>query len=189
LPTDRRFCRFVRSSDKGTTNASFNVSEIPEGGICLSAFLIISSRGEDKVLMGHLNPKGNWDHIGALDKTRLEWFKDGWMLPSSHLIMHESPQAAARRILFEQLGLEESQVEVSDPICVSETYRAERFPERKQDHWDIEFIFKGTMNSSATPSKPELWNELKFVDITKTKKEEITRSHEDILKHLGWKFG
>ena len=189
MPTDRRFCRFARSSGKGTASASFNVSEIPEGGICLSAFLIISNRDENKVLMGHLNPSGNWDHVGALDKTRLELFKDGWMLPSSHLIMYESPQAAATRILLEQLGLEESQVEVSDPICASETYRAERFPERKQDHWDIEFIFKGVLHSPTSPSKPELWSELKFVDLAKTKKEEIARSHEDVLEHSGMRLG
>src|SRR3989442_4075768 len=51
-----------------------------------------------RVLMGHMNPKAPWDHIGALDPSRVEAHSRGWMLPSSHLIFLESPDEAARRI-------------------------------------------------------------------------------------------
>jgi len=90
MPTDRKFCRFA-SADR-----PLQTREIPEGGICLSAFVVLSESGHrDRVLMGHLDPSAGWDHIGALDPERAALNSKGWMLPSSHLILGESPQAAA----------------------------------------------------------------------------------------------
>jgi hypothetical protein len=52
------------------------------------------------VLMGRVNPEyPAWEHIGALNKVRLERYSDKWMLPSSHLVLYESPRQAAERIL------------------------------------------------------------------------------------------
>src|SRR2546428_546609 len=100
MTTDRRFSRFSKSP----ATAAFSVTEIPDDGVCLSAFLIVTeARDARKVLMGHMNPKAPWDHIGALDPSRVEAHSHGWMLPSSHLIFRESPDDAARRVAREQL--------------------------------------------------------------------------------------
>src|SRR5437899_7384215 len=100
MATERKFSRFA------TSDRTLQTREIPEGGICLSAFLVISQTGHpERILMGHLNPSGSWDHIGALDAERAEMNSKGWMLPSSHLMLGASPQGAAERILKEQLGL------------------------------------------------------------------------------------
>src|SRR5256886_9466843 len=89
MATERKFSRFA------TSDRSLQTREIPEGGICLSAFLVISQTGHpERVLMGHLNPNGPWDHIEALDAERAEMNSKGWMLPSSHLMLGESPQGA-----------------------------------------------------------------------------------------------
>lgn len=150
------------------------LSEIPEGGVCISAFVVISRRGDAKsVLMGKINKNAAWDHIGALDLVRVERHSKGWMLPSSHLIFGESPQDAAVRILREQLGVEDQRLEI--PQVFSEVYGA-------LNHWDLEFVFLGERND--VPNH-EAWDELKFIDLTKIRKEEITRSHEDILAHIG----
>jgi len=69
-------------------------SEIPSGGVCLSAFLVVQDE-TGKVLMGKIDPEAPWDHIGALDQKRVEIHSRGLMLPSSHLLIHESPQAAS----------------------------------------------------------------------------------------------
>lgn len=106
------------------------------------------------------------------------------MLPSSHLLLHESPQDAASRIASEQLELRG--LKLSDPKVVSEVYISKRFPDRP-DHWDIEFIFKGTLGEDEVP-KTEAWKELKFIEVDRTQKTEIARSHEDILEHAGLKF-
>src|SRR5438128_11029156 len=106
MPTERLFLRV--SSKPGP----LKLSEIPEGGFCLSAFLVISnSRNPKEVLLGHLNPDAPWDHIGALDPPRVEMNKNGWLLPACHLIVGESPQEPAKRILREQLGLSEQKLE------------------------------------------------------------------------------
>jgi ADP-ribose pyrophosphatase YjhB (NUDIX family) len=98
------------------------------------------------------------------------------MLPSSALILGESPQDAAERILEEQLNLKNQPID--GPLAFSEVYGS-------GNHWDLEFLYVG--ERSDAPSS-EAWSELKFVDVTKTRKEDIARGHEDILTHVRkWK--
>src|SRR5256712_9665305 len=100
MPTDRKFCRFA------PTDRPLQTQEIPEGGICLSAFVVLSESGHrDRVLMGHLDPSAGRDHIGALDPERAALNSKSRMLPSSHLLLGESPQAAPDPILQKQLRL------------------------------------------------------------------------------------
>ena len=171
MPTERLFLRV--SSKPGP----LKLSEIPEGGFCLSAFLVISnSRNPKEVLLGRLNPDTPWDHIGALDPPRVELNKNGWLLPASHLIVGKSPQEAAKRILREQLELTEQKLE--GPIIFSEVYG-------EHSHWDLEFVFHGKRESVKRTSA---WRELKFVDTSKLRKEDFARLHEDILASVGkWK--
>src|SRR5947208_16841212 len=123
MTTDRRFSRFSKSA----ATAAFSVTEIPEDGVCLSAFLIVTeARDSKKVLMGHMNPKAPWDHIGALDPSRVEAHSHGWMLPSSHLIFRESADDAARRIAREQLELPD--LAPPGPPVVSGCYTPKRCP-------------------------------------------------------------
>ena len=109
------------------------------------------------------------------------------MLPSSHLIIHESPQDAASRILKEQLGLED--VKLGEPKVVSEVHTPKRFP-NLPEHWDIEFIFRGEIEAGAVKKQisDNPWSDLAFVDLNKTSKKEIARSHEDILESCGFKL-
>jgi ADP-ribose pyrophosphatase YjhB (NUDIX family) len=167
MTTSRKFAHFKRDV------AEPRIKEIPEGGFCISAFLIISKRGyPNKVLMGHLNKNAPWDHIGALDSERVKRHSRGWMLPSSGLIFGESPQEAATRILKEQLGLENENLE--GPRIISEIYGDE-------EHWDLEFLFLGELENAPSHNA---WLELKFVDLSKTRREEIARLHEDVLAHV-----
>jgi ADP-ribose pyrophosphatase YjhB (NUDIX family) len=107
------------------------------------------------------------------------------MLPSSHLIVKESPQEAARRIAREQLDLPD--LAVGEPKVVSEVYAPRRFPENPA-HWDLEFIFRGEVGTHEV-RKARAWNDLQFVDLDVTPKSEIARSHEDILESAGLRFG
>jgi ADP-ribose pyrophosphatase YjhB (NUDIX family) len=182
MTTDRRFARFSKARD----TAAFSVIEIPAGGVCLSAFLIVTETGNPaKVLMGRLNPQAPWDHIGALDPSRIHVHAQGWMLPSSHLIFHESPGDAARRIAREQLELPD--LPLSEPRVVSEAYTPKRFPDTPT-HWDIEFLFRGELPAADVPH-PRAWAELSFVDVRRTAKSEIARSHEDVIESAGLRFG
>jgi ADP-ribose pyrophosphatase YjhB (NUDIX family) len=171
MATERLFLRVSRNPGQ------LRLSEIPDGGFCLSAFLVISdSRNPRKVLLGHLNPDAPWDHIGALDPPRVEMHKNGWMLPSSQLVVGESPQEAANRILTEQLDLNDQKLE--GPHIFSEVYG-------EHSHWDLEFVFMGKRKDVKSTSA---WRELEFVDTSKLKKEDFARLHQDILANVGkWK--
>jgi ADP-ribose pyrophosphatase YjhB (NUDIX family) len=146
--------------------------------------VLTRAESPNRVLLGHLNPEAMWDHIGALDPERVEVHSRGWMIPSSHLIIKEPPQEAARRILKEQLELEG--VLLSEPTVVSEVYTPKRFPDLPS-HWDLEFIFRGEISAEKLP-RAFAWKELAFVDLSRTRKSEMARSHEDILESAGFKF-
>jgi ADP-ribose pyrophosphatase YjhB (NUDIX family) len=166
--------KFLRISPKP---GALRMSNIPSGGFCLSAFVIISKKqNPNEVLLGRINPDAPWDHIGALDPPRVEAFKSGWMLPSCHFLFGESPQECVKRILNEQLNLTDQTLD--GPLVFSEVYGPE-------SHWDLEFLFQGERDEvKATIA----WKDLRFVDTTKLKKEEMSRFHEDILAHVGrWK--
>ena len=188
MTTDRRFARF--NAGKSTASGQPDMSpltqrEVPEGGMCISAFVVLTEAGyPDRVLLGHLNPAAAWDHIGALDLERVEVHSKGWMIPSSHLLLREPPQDAARRVLNEQLELQG--IPLSEPSVVSETYTPKRFPDLPS-HWDLEFIFRGELAAGRLP-KAHAWTELAFVDVGRTKKSEMARSHEDILESAGFRF-
>ena len=171
MATERRFAHFKKEV------APPRIKEIPEGGFCISAFVIVSKTGnQNQVLMGHINKTARWDHIGGLDQERVARHSKGWMLPSSGLLWCESPQDAAQRILKEQLGLMDQKLD--GPLIFSEVYGS-------PDHWDLEFLFLGERDK---PPSHEAWSELKFIDLTETRKEEIARLHEDILAHVRkWK--
>jgi hypothetical protein len=177
MTTDRRFCRFNKLGD-----VPFGMPEVPEGGLCLSAFLVITEPGHgERVLMGHLNPAAPWDHIGALDASRTAVHSKGWMLPSSHLIVNESPDAAAQRIAVEQL--ERDDLSFSGAKVVSEVYTPRRFPGITR-HWDLEFLFRGEWPGGAPP-RAAAWTELRFVDLATAARTDIARSHEDVLESAG----
>lgn len=168
MATDRKFCRF------NPADRPMQTREIPEGGICLSTFLVIGETGHpERVLMGQLDPSAPWDHIGALDAERAEMNSRGWMLPSSHLMIGESPESAAERILKEQVGLPELPME--GPHVFSEVYGS-------KNHWDIEFVFLGERDQIA---QHPAWSALRFVDVNETPRDDIARYHEDILAHVG----
>jgi ADP-ribose pyrophosphatase YjhB (NUDIX family) len=179
MTTTRKFCRLSKPPFAKS-------SELPgplEDTLCLSAFVLLSEEGRPStVLMGHLDPRADWEHIGALDPGRVEAHRHGWMLPSSHLMLRESPQEAAQRILDEQLGLGE--LSLSGPEVFSEVYTPKRFPDLKE-HWDLEFVFRGVVPAGTVLDAPA-WTALRFVNPANTKRDEITRGHEDILELAGF---
>ena len=171
MTTDRRFAAFSR------TASAPRMRKMPEGGMCISAFVIVSKKGEPgSILLGKINKDANWDHIGALDKKRVERNSIGWMLPSSHLMLYETPEGAARRILREQLHVRD--MKVSGPLTFVDT-------SGNENHWDIGFIFLGERESVP---RSDVWRELRFVDSGSLRSEDVVRSQVDVLAYAGrWK--
>jgi ADP-ribose pyrophosphatase YjhB (NUDIX family) len=149
------------------------MKKMPDGGMCISAFLIVSKRGDPgRVLMGRINANANWDHIGALDMKRAARVSAGWMLPSSHLILYETPEGAARRILREQLNIKD--MKLSGPLTFVDTSGVE-------NHWDLGFIFLGERDILP---KNGAWVELAFVQPNEVSKD-VVRSQLDVLAYAG----
>jgi ADP-ribose pyrophosphatase YjhB (NUDIX family) len=166
MATDRNFAAFSKKA------VPPRMKKMPEGGMCISAFVIISKRDEpESVLMGKLDKTGSWDHIGALDSKRVERLSSGWMLPSSHLILYETPEGAARRILREQLNIRG--LKLDGPLTFADTSGPE-------NHWDIGFIYWGTRE---TPPSSPVWRELRFVKPNELRNEEVVRSQIDVLAY------
>jgi ADP-ribose pyrophosphatase YjhB (NUDIX family) len=181
MTTYRKFAAFARDGRGG-----LGISEVPADGFCISAFLIIRDADNPRdVLMGQINPNANWDHIGALTPDRIEAHSKGWMLPSCHLLYGESPSDAALRIAREQLGFDAEGLHLSEPRVYSEVYAPKRHPERKE-HWDLQFLFEARMRRGelSGTNMPNVWRKLEFVDIDSVSKNEIARSHEDILARI-----
>jgi len=168
VSTERRFAAFSRDAEPPRMDA------IPEGGMCISAFLVISRSGQPShVLMGKINRNAEWDHIGALDRKRIERFGAGWMLPSSHLILYETPEGAARRILREQLKIRDQRLE--GPLAFADT-------SGRGNHWDVGFIFAGEREGLPTS---DAWDELEFVNVSTLRHPDMVRSQLDVLAYAG----
>lgn len=169
MRTERRFADFYDGA------LPFQMDRIPEGGMCLSVFLVLWRGNSQNVLLGKVNPEYDWIRIGALSKEAARRIINRWMLPWSHLLLYESPQNAARRVLKEQLDVEWAEVKSLEFEVFSEDYSEPK-------HWDIEFVFKGELD--RLPQNPA-WNEPKFVDFSKTPDQEFARRYQDILAELG----
>ena len=167
MTTDRKFAAFSKEA------VPPRMRKMPEGGMCVSAFVIVSKKADSgKVLMGRINPNANWDHLGALDAKRAVRVSAGWMLPSSHLILYETPEGAARRIFREQLNIKN--MKLDGPLPFVDTSGLE-------NHWDIGFIFLGELESAP---KSASWLELAFVDPGEVQGE-VVRSQLDVLAYAG----
>ncbi len=155
---------------------------VPEGGLCLSAFLLIRQIGSpDRVLLGRVHPNASWDELAALDSRRLKGMEKSWVLPASHLLFFESPHEAARRILKEQLHLTDLPLE--GPRVFSESYGRSDLPDAEL-HWDVHFIFRGDLEKGAVPRAPE-WAELKWMDPKALLPNDFGRNHGDIIRLAG----
>jgi len=176
--TERRFARLRR----GPVAAYPGAAEVPDDGMCLSVFLVLESpKAEGVVLVGKLDPSAPWWEIGALDAKRLAAVGDRWMLPSCQLLLFESPDDAARRILKEQLG--SGPRPLDGPFVFSDPSR--RAGSTSTDpHWDFHFVFRGRW-SSASPPRAAPWKHLQFVEIARTDRVDFARAQGDVLELVG----
>jgi ADP-ribose pyrophosphatase YjhB (NUDIX family) len=188
MATSRKFCRFVKPSEDParfeSQRAIPSTFEMPGSGMCISAFLLACREGvSDEVLLGRLNPAAPWDEIGALGGSLLERASKGWMIPSSHLMLLESPGDAARRVLREQLGF--GTIRAGGPEVFSDVYD---HPIAGPNHWDVCYVFRVSVPAGFEPSRHAAWREIKFARTSQMEREELVRSHSDILEFAGFRF-
>ncbi len=156
---------------------------VPEGGLCLSAFLILTAASTpEKVLLGRPNAQAPWESMATLEPSHLATIGKRWILPASHLQEFESPAAAGQRIAVEQLAW--SRPVLTGPEVFSETYPSAIDPEAGT-HWDVHFIFRGQWPEGAA-ELPEAWSELALLDPRTLARRDVARGHADILSLAGF---
>jgi len=177
LPLTRRWARF------GTPDRRWFV-HLPEGGFCLSAFLIVRDR-RGAILLGRPRLHEAWPDRGCVPFWRLREFirERVWVLPASHFLMDEAPDAAARRVARDWAG-----VPSSSPKLIAVT--SELFPTGRVlrvgrsrhplNHWALCFIFE--LNAGPRRANPPAWEELRFFSAGDLPTLKIGRGHEDLLR-------
>lgn len=156
---------------------------VPRGGVCLSVFLFVRNRA-GKILLGRPRLHRDWPEKGCLPTWRLRpLVREGrWILPASHLLMHEAPDHAARRVLRDwgggsgrALRLVSVESEVFGPgPKVGRSRRA------SPPHWAVAFLYE-----CRTDAKPRLargWSELRFVPLDAPYPVPIGRDHADLIR-------
>jgi ADP-ribose pyrophosphatase YjhB (NUDIX family) len=159
--------------------AMFGEGQVPKGGTCISAFLVLAGKGG--FLAGKMTQPNVWvEKFLVGENFAPKYAASGkWILPASHLKYGEKPEDAAKRILTEQLGL--SKVKLTFTEVQSHLSGNPNDPEGA--HWDICFIYVGRVKGNVP--KPEWFSELAFLKPKDLSVEDFTRGHGDVLKELG----
>jgi ADP-ribose pyrophosphatase YjhB (NUDIX family) len=153
----------------------------PEAGLCLSAFVI--SRRRNSILLFRPHAHDAWETKGAFPKRgAAELAKEGaWLLPATHLLMEESPDHAARRIVREWAGLKGT----PRLLMVQSHTRPGGFLGKRLsgNHWDICFVYELTTGNE--PRAKPWWSEARYVPIPRISRMKLGRGHLDILREAG----
>jgi ADP-ribose pyrophosphatase YjhB (NUDIX family) len=175
---EKRFARLRR----GPVEKNSGASEVPDNGMCLSVFLVLESPARPgAVLVGKVDPKAPWWEIGAVDPERLAAIGERWMLPSRQLLLFESPQEAAQRILKEQLG--SGPIELEGPFVFSDPSERPGRP-GSDPHWDMHFVYRGRWPSPKAPQF-SAWSDLEFREVATTRRADFARNQGDVLELIG----
>lgn len=183
MSTPRRFARFRPT--EGEVGGR-RVWTVPPAGICLSAFVLVGDpKNPNLVILGRPSASAPWAELGNLEPGSLAALQEHWVLPASHLVEFESPQAAGARIVREQLGIEH--LDLRGPEVASEAYTSPASPENG-NHWDLEFVFRADWPHGRELHSPA-FKELRLIDTRTIGATNLGRGHGDILIHAGYPLG
>ena len=176
LPVTRRWARF------GPTDPRW-FAHVPEDGCCLSAFVLVTDR-RGGLLLGRARPHRDWPEKGCMPLWRLRQVAGHgeWTLPASHLLMDESPDAAARRVARDWAGYARSRprlVTVTSELMPTGQFRRDGGKRVPRLHWAICFLYE--LRSSRKPAPRPGWSELRFFSPTALRGLSIGRGHRDLL--------
>lgn len=175
LPVTKRWARL------GPDNSRRLMHSL-ETSLCLSAF-VVARRG-DSILLGRPHQHDAWPEKGGYPKWQaLELEKEGvWLLPATHLMMEESPDQAAKRIVHEWARLRGT----PKFVMAQSHLRPLRLwnPKLKGSHWDICFVYE--LHPKGPIRLRPWWSEIRFVPLSEIQTIKFGRGHRDILEEAGY---
>lgn len=156
---------------------------VPRGGFCASAFLVL--RRDDEVMAGSMAPSERWQaewqpNLALYDGGRYDALFEGWRLPATYLREGEDPEAAARRVWSDQLGLD-GQPELPEPRVLSEAAESRSTPGAK--HWDLVFAY-AIQGPDLPPDPPEHWTDLAYATPEQFEEEGFVMLHGELVDRL-----
>jgi hypothetical protein len=142
---------------------------MPEAGMCLSVFAIVSN-SENAILFGIPKNVARWqeDWLHSKRKENSEIFEQ-WRLPSCYLREGEHPDIALSRVMKEELGIGKFQAE-RNPRIVSYYSPSDWYPGR--NHWDMAFIYRVAVGDDIKLAQ-EWWKRLEFCKPEQLKEKEF----------------
>ena len=148
---------------------------LPEGGMCLSAFLFVR-RGK-KIVLGKYRDRPEWADLAGLEPERVRRSMAGWTIPASQLKFGEDPREAARRIgerILKMPGLT-----YSEPRVATELYEPTWLPGKS--HYDVSFIVEARPPSGLRLDPPPWYAEMAWWDPIDLPADAYGRSHGDVV--------
>ena len=159
--------------------ALFMEGHVPKGGTCISIFLILKEKGG--ILVGKMAKPEVWVerfYVGEMFASKYA-SSNKWILPASHLEYGEKPDAAAMRVLTQEIGVEHGRVTLREV----QSHLSQDPNDSEAAHWDICFVYEGTLRGKV--ERPDWFSDLRFVNPKELGSEDFTRGHGDVLKESG----
>jgi len=119
----------------------FNETNVPRGGTCLSAFLVLKWKAG--ILVGKMAKPEMWVGRFLVGEAFAPRYvsSNKWVLPASHLKYGEKPEDAAKRVLHEQLGAGSVKLR----LLQVQSHLSQDPSDPEAAHWDVCFVYTGPL--------------------------------------------
>ena len=162
--------------------------QTPRACICLSVF-VVALKGKSSIVLYRPRESEEWPKFGGQPAwTSRKWEKSGlWYLPGTHLLMEESPDNAAVRIMREFTGLVGTNPKL---LMVQSHLRPAKLwkwmkAEKGANHWDICFVYETHIRK--LPAKIRPWfKEIRIVGFSEIGDQVRMNDQADILEEAGY---
>src|SRR5579862_975310 len=168
---------------------SEHYEEAPSAGMCISVFALVKRAGKKGVLLGLPKQDVRWpsEWLGAWktysEKELAEAYRQ-WRLPSSYLREGEHPENAIKRIMADQVGMDDYSISTKGPRVFSYYTPSEWYP--GNNHWDLAFVYEVKVKGKSQSKEiPRWWQELLFVKKKKDFRDKDFGWNQDFIKDLG----
>jgi hypothetical protein len=156
--------------------AIFMEGHVPQGGACLSSFVI--ARKGNSILVGKMKISDVWIEKFLMGPNFAPKYaaSNKYLLPARHLILGEHPSETARKIVSDMLLARGSKPK----LLGVQSHLSGDTSNPDTCHWDVCFLYQTTLKGKV--ARPEWFSELDYVPLRSLHPENFTRGHGDVLK-------